>query len=340
LTGARPARGRALLATAAKVAVTLLLAGWLVRGIDWTASLARLASLAPAAGVGAGALLAVQLVLLGLRWHRVNRVLGVPLGAGRAVRLAWIGHFFNQVLPSGFAGDAARAWLAVRGGVPFGLAVRSVVCDRFLGLLALVALIAGTTLALPGPGGRPLPGHDAFRLAALATLAGLVALALGGGPVARALERVPRARPVAALLRDLQAALVSRAAPGTLALAVAAHAIGALAVAVAAAGMAIPLGVAAALFVVPAVLLVAMAPVSVAGWGVREGAMVVGLGFAGVAAPDALALSVAYGLLQVATGLVGGALWLADRDRGALTAAVRSPARSPAPGASAAPPSP
>jgi uncharacterized membrane protein YbhN (UPF0104 family) len=63
-------------------------------------------------------------------------------------------------------------------------------------------------------------------------------------------------------------------------------------------------------------MLVTMAPISFAGWGVREGAMIVGLGLAGIAAADALAVSVAFGLLQVVLGVPGGVLWLARRSAG------------------------
>jgi len=56
-----------------------------------------------------------------------------------------------------------------------------------------------------------------------------------------------------------------------------------------------------------------MAPISFAGWGVREGATIVGLGLLGIAATDALAVSVAFGCLQLVLGVPGGALWLARR---------------------------
>ena len=46
-------------------------------------------------------------------------------------------------------------------------------------------------------------------------------------------------------------------------------------------GMRIDLDFGAALVIVPAVMLVSMAPISFAGWGVREGAMIVGLGLPG-----------------------------------------------------------
>ena len=52
-----------------------------------------------------------------------------------------------------------------------------------------------------------------------------------------------------------------------------------------------------------------------AGWGVREGAMVAMLGTIGIAANEALALSVAYGLLGLIGSLPGGVVWLATGNR-------------------------
>lgn len=60
-------------------------------------------------------------------------------------------------------------------------------------------------------------------------------------------------------------------------------------------------------------MLVSMAPISFAGWGVREGAMIVGLAWLGVVAADALAMSVAFGFLQVMLAVPGAVLWMARR---------------------------
>ncbi len=59
----------------------------------------------------------------------------------------------------------------------------------------------------------------------------------------------------------------------------------------------------------PLVVLLTMLPISIAGWSVREAAMVAAFAYVGVDAPGALALSVAFGLVQVAIGLPGGLLW-------------------------------
>ena len=81
----------------------------------------------------------------------------------------------------------------------------------------------------------------------------------------------------------------------------------------AARGLGIEAGLGDCLVVVPPVIIATLLPVSIAGWGVREGAMVFGFGLLGVAAADALALSILVGIANVAAGLPGAALWLAER---------------------------
>ena len=62
-------------------------------------------------------------------------------------------------------------------------------------------------------------------------------------------------------------------------------------------------------------LLVALIPVSLGGWGVREGAFVVLLGFYGVAPEQGLIVSVLFGLALLAASLPGLALWLSQPAR-------------------------
>jgi uncharacterized membrane protein YbhN (UPF0104 family) len=52
-------------------------------------------------------------------------------------------------------------------------------------------------------------------------------------------------------------------------------------------------------------LLIATMPIALAGWGVREGAVIVGYGLFGVASAPALAVSVAFGLAMLAASLPG-----------------------------------
>jgi hypothetical protein len=57
------------------------------------------------------------------------------------------------------------------------------------------------------------------------------------------------------------------------------------------------------------VILVTVVPISIAGWGVREGAMVVAFGFINVPASAAFAVSVLFGLTLAAASLPGSILW-------------------------------
>ncbi len=303
------------LAFALKLAITVGLFAYLLRKIEIAPVLMQLAAMSPAAAVGAEALLLVQLLLLALRWQVVNRILDAPMQSGQVLRLMAIGNFFNQVLPSGFAGDAARAWLAAREGVRLGPAVRAIVCDRVIGLLVLMVMVSVTLLALPNITADKVPGRRSFGLVALLGVGGLAALFLVGAPLARLLSRHRLTRSLGTLTDDLHCALFRSGSRGAIVVivAVVVQLLNAAAMYWCARGLRIDLDFGAALVIVPAVMLVSMAPISFAGWGVREGAMIVGLGLAGIVAPDALAVSVAFGLLQLVLGLLGGALWLAHR---------------------------
>jgi hypothetical protein len=79
--------------------------------------------------------------------------------------------------------------------------------------------------------------------------------------------------------------------------------------------VAVPLDWSQALLLVLPVVLIASIPISIAGWGTRETAMVLAFGYAGLPGSDGLIISVLLGLATFATGLIGGGVWLLDRGR-------------------------
>ena len=309
-------RSSAWIALGLKLVITTGLLFYLVGKISIGPALAQLAAIHPAAAFGAAVLVLLQLALGSVRWRLISGLLEAPMQLGRAFRYTLIGQFFNQVLPTAVGGDAVRAWLASRDGAPLGKAIRAVVCDRMVGLVALLLIISATLLMMPAFLEQSLPLRHLLRSSAAVVLAGLVALYCFGAPLARLLHRQTLTRPVGRLIGDLRDALFSRTtSASTMGASIAAHLLAVGAMGLCANGMNIPLDWRAAVAVVPSIVLVAMAPISIAGWGVREGATIVGLGMLGIAASDALAVSVAYGLLQIVVGIPGGALWLAGRHR-------------------------
>ncbi len=64
------------------------------------------------------------------------------------------------------------------------------------------------------------------------------------------------------------------------------------------------------ILVMPLVIFLMAIPISIAGWGVREGIMVIGLGYVGVSSDLSLAISLVYGFSLLLVSLPGLALWL------------------------------
>ena len=68
-------------------------------------------------------------------------------------------------------------------------------------------------------------------------------------------------------------------------------------------------------FLVLPVVLVTVVPISIAGWGVREGAMVAAFSYAGLPASDGLIVSLLFGASYLALGALGGLVWVLTADR-------------------------
>ena len=64
------------------------------------------------------------------------------------------------------------------------------------------------------------------------------------------------------------------------------------------------------LVLMPPVILITTIPISIAGWGLRESAMVAIFGFIGIVQEDAIALSLLFGLINAFVSLPGGFLWM------------------------------
>jgi uncharacterized membrane protein YbhN (UPF0104 family) len=306
---------RRSLLIAIKIAVTTGLVGLLLARIDLGAVIGRLQ--APAIDWAAAALcvMFVQLALAAWRWALIAKLLRTPLDAGAIIRLSAIGQFFNQTLPSAIGGDAVRAWMAGRRRPPMARAAAAVIVDRLVALAILTLLIA---ITLPLFFHRIADGTARLGVSAIAAAGVISAVVLWrlGDPITRAFMRRRWTRLVGGVLEDLRGvSFAGRSSAGVIALAFAVHAMVAGVVYLTAEALGMAIAPVDCLLLVPPIILFTMVPISLAGWGVREGAMVVGFGLVGVPAADALALSVAFGLVNAITGLPGGLLWLIGERR-------------------------
>jgi len=301
---------RKWIAFAAKTVVTGGLIWLVVRGVDFESAMTRMARMSAPSAIIAVGLLMLHCLVAGWRWRMVMRLFGAPLPLRDSIRLFFEGYFFNNALPSTIGGDGVRIYRAMRLGMPFGASVSGVLLDRVTGLTGLFIIVAA---------GQPLlyarvedtTTRLAFAAVLLAGVMGIAAMILARYIPERFIPGRLR-EPVHKLSAATRTAYLHPAVSlPVLGLAVLVQGIIVLSVHVIAVGLGLDVGLFESLVLVPAVILLSTVPVSIGGWGVREGLMVMALGLAGVPAEGALSVSILFGLAQIAAGLPGGALWLA-----------------------------
>ncbi|MDZ7628728.1 MAG: lysylphosphatidylglycerol synthase transmembrane domain-containing protein [Parvularculaceae bacterium] len=259
------------------------------------------------------AAVAVSLLIIvadALFWTLSMRPVGLKMELPTALRFGLVGWFFSNIAPSNVGADLFRAAQMRYAGATTERAIRLVAAARLMSLAALIGVIAA---GLPYAFSAFDDPADRWSLALIFGLAvgAFAGLLLFGPSLSRidALKRFKAVDMAAGLSADLRTLFAKTDAFGWLLLAVQ-HLFRVAGVALVAAALDVDVNLLALLALVPAALLVAMVPLSFGGWGVREASFVYFLGFAGVAAPAALAISIVFGLTRILIGAAGGAVWM------------------------------
>jgi hypothetical protein len=260
-----------------------------------------------------------QVALGALRWQIIVQNCEAPdaptFTTASAMRFTFIAAFFNQTLPSTVGGDAVRIWLLGRHLGGWRNATYSVLIDRVVGVMVLAALVI---LCLPWSFAliNNFTGRITLLIVGFGSVgAGLTFVALGFLHW-QWLDRVWLTRQIVAASRAAHRVFGSTA-NSTLILVYSLlnHLMTVTAAVCLAKSVAAPLDWGQSLLLVPPVTLIASIPLSIAGWGTRESAMVLAFGYAGLSESNGLIVSVLLGLTSFAAGLIGGVVWLLDRGR-------------------------
>lgn len=300
---------RKLLSLLLKAAVSGLLLYLALNWVNLGAVAGRFSRITPSwLAVGMLALLA-QMALTTVRWQQIVVQCGGRFGFGYLFRICMIGAFFNQTLPSSVGGDAMKIWLLSKRA-DWRLSTYSVLLDRFVGVIALAALVIvclpWTLRLVTDPIGRA-----ALLVIGIGSLAaGALFVALG----CKHLGFLQRWAPTRHLAATAALALAILRNPQRLAIVMAISVVSHLTVVVtcwcAARAVDADLSLLNALFLVLPVALISIAPISIAGWGVREGAMVTAFAYAGLPQSDGLVVSILFGGMMLVLGAVGGLVWV------------------------------
>lgn len=294
------ARGWAIRIAQIAVAASMITLLWQLT--DGREAMRTLAGAQPLWLIIALVALTLQTVLSALRWRLTAGRLGISFDVTHAVREYYLSQVVNQSLPGGMVGDAGRAVRARRqaGLVRSGQAV---IFERLAGQVAMFTVMTIAFLVTWWtPGGLDWPHWVAVMIGLLvAGGAAAIAAVWAGARLPGAVGRV-----VTGLNDALDAALLSRAVfPRQAALSLGTAACNLAAFAFCAIAIGAPLPLVAVLAVVPLILFTMLIPISVSGWGLREGAAAALFPLVGATATQGFAASVAFGLVFIVAVLPG-----------------------------------
>lgn len=280
--------------------------------IDAASALVYLKTIPISAVVFALMLLFFQYVVAALRLRELLAFLKSSCSILMALDIVIIGAFFSQTFISFVGGDAMRVWRIVKKNIGIGTAAKAVLFDRIFGFVGLILLIV---LGLPLL--WPLLPDPHMR----GTLALLIGLAVSGCGVFMFMNKLPAGLKrwrVFSIAADLAVTAQKMALQvprllNLLGLSLLIQVLNVVVIFVLARALSVEISFVQCLALVPPVLFLSLMPISFAGWGVREGAMIVAFGLADVPAHQSLALSICYGLSLVAISLPGGVFWFIGR---------------------------
>lgn len=312
--------GRAAGSTVLRLLVTAAILWYLSTGIDMPRAAAAVVAVNPWFLTAVLGLVGIDRMVMILRWILLLRGSGLSIGAWKAARIFLVSSFVGSFLPAGVGADAARAYGLSRTDAEGSEALASVVVDRVLGILSLMAMaLFGaamvTTLGGSGRSNVTWPTAAGVLILILACVA-----AFWGDRILRAvtpghLHDGPLAR---RLLRVGDAISRYRGRRGVLA-----HVMGwSLAVQVLRILQAYLLGLGLGigvpfrfyLFFMPIGLLMLLIPISISGFGLPQGVIVWLMRPMGVPDEQSFALSTLIVLTGLAGNLPGLLLWLRSND--------------------------
>jgi len=301
-----PGLPRGKLVFVARWAVTML-AFWVVlHSIDVAAVVDLIGRAAPLALGVAGLVVIAQFAVLVWRWQLVIHVLvGKTVGFGPLALLLGRSFLIGQALPSSLGGDMARTVLLSRS-TGAAAAARSVICDRLLGFAALALLVVPGIPVIA----EMITGVTPFLTLTICTLGTMTAGAL---VLAYSLTYgFPwLGRHLAMVAGDLRITLRSgKIGLLAMALGIGSSLSGVLLIYIIGSAIGADLRVLDCLVLVPPALLVSALPISLGGWGVREGALVGAFSLVHADPAAVAATSLMFGLTTPLVGAIAAAIAL------------------------------
>jgi uncharacterized protein (TIRG00374 family) len=290
-----------------KLSITALVFFYLSGRIDWTVVGQKLSSINISSIILVLIMITIINLLANLRWWLIaTHTSSVKFSYWVLMRFFLAGLFINQALPSSVGGDGLRVWLLGKHGMKYGHAFTSILLDRIVTLLALIFMIIITQpLVFNITSGQ---AHMwVFWIILIIMLVGITLAAHFGGISKHKIKNTMALSAITAITDAKHFIFYNPKALITSAfITIASFFIMACIVYVFAVSISAKLAFWHCIILCQPVFLISTLPISISGWGVREGAMVVALGYISIPSEVAITLSIALGLAVIAGSIPGG----------------------------------
>ena len=301
-------------------------------GFDWEPGMPRLFGAMDVTRLAlAQGLFVLAVLTIITRWWRLLALAGCPTSWGNALRLTFLGLFFNNVLPGATGGDVVKGLAVAHENKGRGAeALVTVLVDRVFGMIALALVALFVILVAPFVVREDSGLNSLVQNLRASLFWGLAVCAMG---VALYASKTFRRRaglsalvdrlPLSEKLRSLdRAAMLYLKQPRPVAIAFLIsfvnHALVTLGVFVLGGALGVPrddVSLTDYFVIVPVANLISAVPLAPAGWGVGELAFQALFRMIGASPAMGVAVSVTYRLSQLAIGLLGGVFLLLPSSR-------------------------
>ncbi len=317
---------------AARIVISGAMLGWLLHRINLGTIVDNLLHASLEWVLWANLLTVPVIVLVSWKWQILLRAAGVREPLGRLIRMNLIGGFYSLILPGEETGQLAKGVILARHSKGDAVAA-SIVVDEILGTISIFTIaLAALAVTHPFPLRMVIASAIGAMLALfLLLLAGAIDPRLGGllRRLSGGLLRLLRLRRLESWLAPFWDRLAACRQPGPLcaafAITVAAHLVANLSVLGTMRAVGAQVAFVDICWVVAAISALVTIPITVSGFGVREGANVIILGQLGVAGSQALAVSLLAFAIGFVWSLPGAVLQFGLRSRQPAREAVQIP---------------
>jgi uncharacterized protein (TIRG00374 family) len=306
-----------------KLVISIAILWFIFTKIDLTSARLFLGSARGLMALGVLVLLVlVQHAVAAFRGSIIAKTYGYSLSFWRNFNICLMGTFFSQAMISFVGGDAIKIWSLSNSNITLSKATSIVFLDRMIGLLVLLLMLVSTLPSLIKLGSSVIFFKFLLGIAVIGLLLLIIAVIWRD----KLFPRLQQHRLFAFVFEALQAARSLWRNPKHLVLvtlsSVLVHLMYVLSIWAAASLYDVNISIPASYIIGVPALVMSMLPISVAGWGVRETALMLGFMLLGLPQDKGVAASVLWGLALILASFPGMIMFLLEKRQRQLQAAA------------------